>query len=354
MTAEKTNGRSIAAGISNLSEGFPAIQKPSRDWHEDLFSSRLLFVMGKGGVGKTTISIALAMAAARLGKKILLAEVGDSDAVGRIFHEAVLAENPRELTSNIWGARIDPRMELEAYVRTHVSPGFIAGKIIRSRLFDYLFEAAPGLKEVMSLGRLWRWETNILNLPDAAFDLIIVDAPATGHALSLLRLPDTLIKMIRIGPVANQIRKLQGLLKDHRKTRLVFVSLPEELPINETVELYSAAKDSLEMEIAATFINGVYPRMFSPDEAGRIKSLDDQHRASGDSMEKRLLSSAADLLRRCQAQQKHIELIRAAATSHIQEVPFCFTSDLSLADIRELSLFQPPEDLTSNPGSSPI
>ncbi|PIP37188.1 MAG: hypothetical protein COX19_17265, partial [Desulfobacterales bacterium CG23_combo_of_CG06-09_8_20_14_all_51_8] len=117
------------------------------------------------------------------------------------------------------GARVDPRAELEAYVRAHVSPGFIAGKIIRSRLFDYLFEAAPGLKEVMSLGRLWRWETSGRNLPDAAFDLIIVDAPATGHALSLLRLPDMLIHMIRVGPVANQIRKLQSLLKDPRKTR---------------------------------------------------------------------------------------------------------------------------------------
>lgn len=361
----------MASGIPNLQPGLPAIKEPSGCWHEELFSSRLLFVMGKGGVGKTTISIILALAAARGGQKTLLAEVGDSDAVGRLFQEAALTEHPRELSPNLWGARINPRTELESYVRTHVSPGFIAGKIIRSRLFDYLFEAAPGLKEVMSLGRLWRWATQDQQaLGDIDFDLIIVDAPATGHALSLLRLPDTLIKMIRIGPVANQIRSLQELLKDRRKTRLVLVSLPEELPINETVELYAAAKDSLEMPVAATFINGVYPSIFSPEEAEQITSLENKYRASGDSMENRLLSSASDLIRRSRDQRKYVESIRSAAPSHVQEVPFCFTGDLSLTDIRELSVFQAPksppksppkgplegplEGLPADPGSSPI
>jgi len=97
-----------------------------RHWLAHLLGRRLVFVMGKGGVGKTTVSIALAMAAARAAKRVLLVEVGDCDAVGRIFDEQELPGSPRRLFDNIWGARVNPRSELEAYVRTHVAPAFIA------------------------------------------------------------------------------------------------------------------------------------------------------------------------------------------------------------------------------------
>lgn len=341
MTLQKTAGNDMTVEPSSPDERPSAIEKPA--WLDALFSSRLLFVMGKGGVGKTTTSIALALAAARAGKRILLAEVGDSDAIGRLFQGPILTEHPRELEPNIFGARINPRAELEAYVRTHVSPTFIANKIIRSRLFDYLFEAAPGLKEVMSLGRLWRWETNADNIPNAAFDLIIVDAPATGHALSLLRLPDILIDMIRIGPVAHQIQNLKRLLKNFQKTRLVLVTLPEELPINETVELFAAAEQTLEMPVAVTFINCVYPKIFSLKETARVQSLENQYRTVADSPEKSLIAAAGNLIRQRLSQQAHMEVIRSSTGSHVQEIPYCFTSDLSLADIGNLSFFPAPE-----------
>jgi len=309
---------------------------PVGSWLDRLLSHRLIFVMGKGGVGKTTISIALAGAAERMNKKVLLVELGDTDSIGRLYQDQALSAAPRKLSESIWGARVDSKAELEAYVRKHVTPGFIAGKIIRSRLFEYLFEATPGLKEVMSLGRLWRWEKEKNNLAGTLYDLIIVDAPATGHAMSLLRLPDILIKMIRVGPLANQIRGLQRLFKNHHKTSLVLVSLPEELPVNEAVEFHSMAEDSLEMPVAVTFINCVYPVIFSRTDLQQIESIENNDRDLFFSAVRSFIASARILNRRRSDQQKHIEEIHAKANGHVQEIPFCFTNDLTINQIQFL------------------
>jgi anion-transporting ArsA/GET3 family ATPase len=321
--------------------------------------------MGKGGVGKTTVSIALAGVAERMNKKVLLVELGDTDSIGRLFHDQPLTEVPRKLSQSIWGARVNSRAEMEAYIRAHVVPKFIANKIIRSRLFEYLFEAAPGLKEVMSLGRLWRWEKESLSLsginshPDAsgshlsgknhhvsgteisrkAFDLIIVDAPATGHAMSLLRLPEMLINMIRVGPLVNQIKGLHRLLKNQEKTSLVLVSLPEELPVNESIEFYSMAKDTLRMPVVATFINCVYPSVFSRNELVQLESVKNTFQDCSFAPENLLIASAENLIRRQSLQKKHMQKIYEKAGSRVLAIPFRFTNDLTLNEIRELSLY---------------
>jgi anion-transporting ArsA/GET3 family ATPase len=309
-----------------------------------------------------------------MNKKVLLVELGDTNSIGKLYHDQPLTEVPRNLSQSIWGARVNSKAEMEAYVRAHVVPKFIANKIIRSRLFEYLFEAAPGLKEVMSLGRLWRWEKEnsclpgVNSDPDAscsyataphvsvshisgspvsakdshvsgtAFDLIIVDAPATGHAMSLLRLPEMLINMIRVGPLVKQIKGLQRLLKNQKKTSLVLVSLPEELPVNETIEFYSMAKNTLEMPVAGTFINCVYPSVFSRNELNQFESLKNTFQDRSFATERLLIASAESMVCRQTIQQKHIKKIYEKADSRVLAIPFRFTNDLTLSEIRELSL----------------
>ncbi|MDA3894721.1 MAG: ArsA family ATPase [Desulfobacteraceae bacterium] len=348
IDASKTNG--IATGRktgSSVSRGFNV------SWLDRLLSRRLIFVMGKGGVGKTTVSVILANIAERMNKKVLLVELGDTDSIGRLYRGQPLTEVPCQLSQSIWGARVNSKAELQAYVRAHVVPKFIAGKIIRSRLFEYLFEAAPGLKEVMSLGRLWRWEKEEATLsgsdisgsdisgPDISgptFDLILVDAPATGHALSLLRLPELLINMIRVGPLANQIKGLQRLFKNHQKTSLVLVSLPEELPVNETIEFYSMAKEILDMPVAATFINCVYPSVFSQSELKQFESIKTTFLNRSFAPENLLIASAERLIRRNSFQKNHMKKIYEKSDSQVLSIPFRFTNDLTLSEIRELSL----------------
>lgn len=310
-----------------------------RHWLAHLTARRLVFVVGKGGVGKTTVSIILATAAARAGKQVLLVEVGDSDAVGRIFDGQALPDAPRRLADNIWGARVNPRSELEAYIHTHVSPGFIARRITRSRLFDYLLDAAPGLKEIMSLGRIWRWVVGSDRSQEHHFDLVIVDAPAIGHALSLLRLPRQLIAMIRFGPLVSQMKEVLGLLENHEQTCLALVTLPEELPVNETIEFYPVAANTLNMPVAATFINGVFPAPFSPEEIWRINGLLAETPAGSSHEKCRVLLETArmDAGRRA-VQNVYMEQIRShAGSGRVIMIPFYFTNDLSLDDISRIS-----------------
>ncbi len=329
------DARSNAGPNMGLDAGGEPARPPA--WLSSLLSRRLIFVMGKGGVGKTTLSIALAGAARRQGRNPLLVELGDAESIGRLYRKLPLPPEPVPLAHGICGVRVDARAELEAYIRTHIPSKFIAGKISNSRLFDYLFEAAPGLKEIMSLGRLWRWEQEIQYLSDPPFDLIIVDAPATGHALSLLRLPEALIRMIRVGPVARQLQGLKRLLRDPERTALAIVTLAEELPVRETLAACQEAQADLEMPVGAVFINAVHMEMFSPREKDHIQALAAMYAGHPDAPENDIIRCVRRFARRQAVQQAHIREICNTAKTPVLLMPFYYTNDMTLEHLEALS-----------------
>jgi anion-transporting ArsA/GET3 family ATPase len=308
-------------------------------WLERLFARRLIFVMGKGGVGKTTVSVLLGRATSRQRKKTLLVELGDSDAMGGVFSRGSLPEEPILLAENLWGARVNPKAELEAYTRAHINSSLIASRITRSRLFDYLFAATPGLKEVMSLGRIWRWVQAVDRDSHSLFDLIIVDSPATGHGLSLLRLPRQLVQMIRMGPIASQINELQNLLQDPKKTCMALVTLPEELPVIETIEFYKSTESALNIPVHVAFINSVWPASYTTDDIESINLLSKHLRSESSKSTVLILSDAAIRhIEKRVLQEKYISLINSTISCPVAEIPFYFTNDLSLDDIDRMSL----------------
>lgn len=310
-----------------------------------LMNRRLLFVMGKGGVGKTTMTAALGEAGVISGKNVLVAEVGNTNALAEVYGYDKFPSKPVEISPNFWAAHVNPRQELTEYIHTHVGIKFVAKKITNAKLFTILNEAAPGLKEMMTLGQIWRWTEE---KQDAAprFDLIVVDAPATGHGIALLRQPGTLINMLQFGPVTRQIEILDALLKDENQTGIVIVSLPEELSVNECTQLIDKAEKELSMKVDMLVLNAMYRERFSGKDAERIETMDRELPGlsfSDENEEKKtkaLLDAAYRQLHRRRIQVGYENRLRnyAPEIPHM-EIPFFFVNHLEIHHIRKIASF---------------
>lgn len=305
-----------------------------------MFERRLLFVTGKGGVGKSTVSGALALAATRLGKKVLLVDVGGSDVLAALFDQSTIAKAPKEIHPLIDAVRVDPLLALDEYVHTFIKTSFIADRITHSKLFEYLASGTPGLREIMTLGKIWLWE-QALDTGSGAYqyDLIVVDAPATGHGLSFLQVPQVLIDMIGIGPIKEQTEDVLRLLRDRKKSAMYLVTLPEELPVNETIQLYQAASEVLQMAVGGVFINGLYPKRFTVREAAEIKRLLRTLRQSGRTQDYELpvLRSARIAIGRRTQQEFYVKRLKENIEAPFTEIPYRFDASSGLYALKEIA-----------------
>jgi anion-transporting ArsA/GET3 family ATPase len=224
-----------------------------------LLSRRLIFVTGKGGVGKTTVALALGLAGARSGRRTIVADIhGEGD------------PDEREIAPGLHHISVDPQSAMEEYLTVKV-PGPAAAALRQSRLFHSFAMATPGMREMLCMGKLWelaQFERRTPSEDADAYDLVIVDAPASGHGAAILRTPRTFAEIARVGPIAHQAGTIAATIADPAFTAVVAVSTPEEMPVNETLELrdaIAAAPDPLELQ--AVVLNARYPDRFSADDA---------------------------------------------------------------------------------------
>ena len=274
------------------------------------------------------------MAAASHHKNVLVVETHENDALGSFFGKIGFTEKPSRLDSKIWGVRIDPKIVLEEYIRKYVTVPFVAYQIIHSRIFEHLAVATPGLKEVMILSEIWRFEQKKdSNSKSPLYDLIIVDSPATGHGLSLLRVPSTLTSMLQTGPIATQTRWVEDMLKDATRTCLVLVALPEELPVNEALEFERKAESDLNMCVAAIMVNMVYQEIFSHNEALAIERMDQ----SGPEKKLRIIEAARRQIVRRKLQQSHINRLITEGEHPVFQLPFYYTNNLDRVQIKDIA-----------------
>ena len=157
-------------------------------------------VTGKGGTGKTTVSAALGLLAARRGKRVVVCEVARQERLASMFGQEALGHEERELATGLFGISIDPERAKEEWLRHQLHSGALAGMLGHSRIFQYLTAAAPGLSELVSMGKVWDMAQLERRLGGSIYDLAIVDAPATGHGIALLRAPRTFADIARVGP----------------------------------------------------------------------------------------------------------------------------------------------------------
>lgn len=235
-----------------------------------LFQRRLLLVTGKGGVGKSTIAAALAVAARERGLKVLLVQLGQMDNLGPIFGKTVPPYQFVELENGLFAFSIEPYLALHEYLAESLKMRFVVDWFLENRVIQYLTQAAPGWRELITIGKIWQLAQQTTGYHKRPrFDLLVVDAPATGHGISFLRVPAIILNTIRFGPIRRHTLEVQKLLLDPDRTLLIGVTLPEEMPVNEVVEIHQAAKTILQIPYGGTVVNA-FTAARDGGETGRL------------------------------------------------------------------------------------
>src|ERR687895_613759 len=241
---------------------------------QELLEKRLVFVTGKGGVGKTTVAIALGMRAAAAGKRTIVCEVSAQENASRFFRRAEVGFHEVQMEEGLWAISIDPDESMREYVLLQLKVRAMRDLLFRSRIFNYLAAATPGLKELVTIGKIWELALEDRKVKSGrSYDQVIVDAPATGHGVGFLQTPRTFANVARVGPIRQQAETLDRFIRNPRRTGIAVVALPEEMPVNETAKLERDLESEVGVRVTRIFCNGLYPERFDDDETESLTAL---------------------------------------------------------------------------------
>jgi anion-transporting ArsA/GET3 family ATPase len=315
----------IPARGSELGESAPVTE---------LLDKRLVFVTGKGGVGKSTVSIALGLAAAARGKRTIVCEVAGQETASRVFRRAEIGFHEVEVAENLWAISVDPDESLREYLLLQLKVRAMRDMLVRSRVFSYLAAATPGLKELVTIGKIWELSQHDRKVKKAStYDLVIVDAPATGHGIGFLQTPRTFAGIARVGPVHAQAQELDRFITDHESTGVAIVSLPEEMPVNESASLEEQLTGEIGMAVDRVYMNALYPERFAQGEASELERA--LEGAEGSS--RAALRAALSEYRRARSQREQLERLNRAVSSPVRTLPFIFKPTLDVASLERLA-----------------
>jgi len=305
-----------------------------------LFTRRLLVVVGKGGVGKTTVACALALEAARRGRSVLLCEV---DGVARA--PQLLDAKPGPLgeavttRAGVSLMAVEGKAALGEYLGLIIPVRRLLQAVFTSQLYQYFVAAAPGLKELMTIGKIW-YEAD--KIDDATgrprWDHVIVDAPATGHGLQYLRMPAAARDAFEIGLVHREAQRLVDLLTDPVRTVVNLVTTAEEMPVNETIAMYHSLRDDLHMPVGMLFVNRLHQGGLTAADVDRLATAAQRAR---DESERQVLTGVVARAREEIAWAALNARYRARLAAEIElpiiDFPFVFAEEFGFAELRSLA-----------------
>ncbi len=321
---------------------------------QSVLDGKLLVITGKGGVGKTTIAAAVGLLAARSGRRAIVVEVGEESQLPLLFGMAApLPGVETRLQERLSSISIDPDRALLEWLQA--LGGRISGRVLASsNTFQYFAAAAPGAKELVTMVKIWQLTRGGTRRSRAGgYDLVVLDAPATGHALGMLSSPHTFGAIARVGPIAGQTRQLQELLANPSQTAYLAVAMGTEMAVTEALELQDGLRRQHGRGLAAVVVNALLPRRFTAAELRRMASLseNDQNRGGDDRCSARGTESALmtqqtvtdSALRAARAVHdrarfQHNQLARLRRRSfEVVGVPFVWGPRLDLAAVRHIA-----------------
>ena len=289
----------------------------------------LCFVTGKGGVGKTTVALAVAIAAARGGRRVVLCELAGQTRAVRLYgldartpgHELLLEER-------LWATTIDPVLALEEWAGRQIGSRRLVGLLTHSNAFAAFVNAAPGARELVAITKAWelgrdeRWVKG-----RGGYDLVVVDGPASGHGVGMLRTPHTFAEIARVGPIASQARRVADLLEDPARSAVVGVALPSELSVTETLDLEERVAGALGRPLDAVVVNGLLPRRFSAHDVARLDGA----------VPAPVVAAARRQHGQGNAQQSQLARLRRHAAAPVTTLPLVAAPRLGVDDVRGLA-----------------
>jgi anion-transporting ArsA/GET3 family ATPase len=315
-----------------------------------VFDRDLLVVTGKGGVGKSTLASAIGLLAAERGLRTIVVEVGEQARLPALFGSSAQETGVEtELEEGLSSISIDPDRALMEWLQA--LGGRVSGRMLASsNTFQYFAAAAPGAKELVSMVKIWeltqgkRWRGS-----GPGYDLVVLDAPASGHALGMLDSPRTFGAIARVGPIAGQAERLRKLLEDPARSSYFAVAHATEMAITETLELQDRLHEQLGRDLHAVVVNGVLPQRFTGAELKQLSPLDGVKSVAGGKATRRtsakaaaapikLAAAAAARAVSERARFQHNQLARLRRRDfEVIGVPFQFTAELDLAAVRKIA-----------------
>jgi anion-transporting ArsA/GET3 family ATPase len=293
-------------------------------------TKRLLIVAGKGGVGRSTVTAALAVDATRCGLRTIVAETaGRADVARMLGGRAADPLVEVELERGLHHVTIERRAALEEYLRNEVPGLFPAATLARSAAFQAFVDAAPGMSDLLTIGKVWELVQRPRHKPHAhEYDLVILDAPASGQLVGLLGAPHTFSAIARVGPVARQADTVERTLRDPHAVGVVAVATPEQMAVSEALALQTSLADRFGIELDAVIANRVLPSRFTSADALALS------RAAEDPA----VRSARWFAARAKAQRAQLaRLRRGVAPARLTTLPFRFETELDRADVERFA-----------------
>jgi anion-transporting ArsA/GET3 family ATPase len=297
-----------------------------------LLEKRLVFVTGKGGVGKSTVATALGLLAARRGLRTIVAELAAQEPARHALEPGSGHHGEVEVGPDMFAIAIDPQHAMEEYLRLKV--GALGHVLSSSRLFHAFAMATPGMRELLSIGKIWELAQFERRTQGAVpYDIVIVDAPATGHGVGILRTPRTFAEIARVGPIAHQGRTIAATIADRGFTGVVAVATPEEMPVNETLALHeSLLREGLGLD--AVIVNALYPERFDAEEVAEVEAALSRSRSP---LARSALRAALSEHARASGQREQLERLRDGLPTQLLELPYVFADQLGWAELQGLS-----------------
>jgi len=291
----------------------------------------VLIVAGKGGVGKTTVTATIAAAAARTGMRVLIVEVEGKSGLATCFGRPPLEYEESELAPGIRARTLTPERALVEYLEDRGLQR-ISRRLVRSGAVDIVATAVPGMKDILVLGKVKQLEQG------RNADLIVVDAPAAGHAITFLMSPRGLLDAVRVGPVRTQAEDVIGMLSDPTRCQVVLVTLPEELPANELVDTAFALEDRVGVALAPVVVNGCYEERRLPRDAAAVHAAAVGTGEAVPNREVEALVAAAQLHSVLVVRQRDVAdgLARRLPLPQLR-LPFVFAGDIGPREIEGLA-----------------